>query len=185
MKSKPTTIVKKRSPPSSSPSGAQKWKPHNYQKKAIQFLLEHAAAGLFLDPGLGKTSITIAACKVLKGAGMFTGALVVAPLRVAVSTWGGELAKWADFSGLSMGILHEETAKKSMEKVVAEDHDLYVINYEGLAKLFSRRKVGKVWKYELTPLGIGLTNGFDLSPQLLLSGGPFFGISFSIFSQGL
>lgn len=153
MKSKPTTIVKKRLPPSSLPSGAQKWKPHNYQKKAIQFLLEHGAAGLFLDPGLGKTSITLAACKVLKSVDMFLGALVVAPLRVAVSTWGSELQKWSDFAGLSMGILHEETAKKSMERVLQEDHDIYVINYEGLSKLFARRRVGKVWKYELTPLG--------------------------------
>jgi hypothetical protein len=27
------------------------WKPHAYQKKAIKFLLEHACAALFLDPG--------------------------------------------------------------------------------------------------------------------------------------
>lgn len=27
------------------------WQPHAYQKKAIKFLLEHACAALFLDPG--------------------------------------------------------------------------------------------------------------------------------------
>lgn len=27
------------------------WEPHAYQKKAVKFLLEHAAAALFLDPG--------------------------------------------------------------------------------------------------------------------------------------
>jgi len=27
------------------------WLPHGYQKKAVKFLLEHAAAALFLDPG--------------------------------------------------------------------------------------------------------------------------------------
>ena len=27
------------------------WKPHNFQKKAVKFLLEHAASALFLDPG--------------------------------------------------------------------------------------------------------------------------------------
>lgn len=27
------------------------WNPHGYQKKAVKFLLEHAAAALFLDPG--------------------------------------------------------------------------------------------------------------------------------------
>ena len=27
------------------------WRPHAYQKKAVKFLLEHAASALFLDPG--------------------------------------------------------------------------------------------------------------------------------------
>ena len=30
---------------------AQNWRPHDYQKKAVKFLLEHGSAGLFLDPG--------------------------------------------------------------------------------------------------------------------------------------
>ncbi len=29
----------------------KRWSPHAYQKKAVKFLLEHGAAGLFLDPG--------------------------------------------------------------------------------------------------------------------------------------
>jgi len=27
------------------------WEPHSYQKRAIKFLMEHACAALFLDPG--------------------------------------------------------------------------------------------------------------------------------------
>ncbi len=30
---------------------AQPWKPEEYQVEGVRFLLEHAAAGLFLDPG--------------------------------------------------------------------------------------------------------------------------------------
>ena len=45
---------------------AEPWNPHDYMKKGVKWLLEHAAAGLFLDPGLGKTSITLAAFKMLK-----------------------------------------------------------------------------------------------------------------------
>ena len=30
---------------------ATSWAPHGYQKKAVKFLLEHAASALFLDPG--------------------------------------------------------------------------------------------------------------------------------------
>jgi SNF2 family DNA or RNA helicase len=131
------------------PQGPKKWTPHNYQRKALKFLLEHGAAALFLDPGLGKTSITLAGLKVLKGEGQVTGALVVAPLRPALTTWPQEVQEWADFKDLSLVTLHGP----KMAKLAEEDHDIYVINYEGLAKLFTRRRVGKVWKYELTPLG--------------------------------
>lgn len=31
--------------------GAQPFRPHSYQKKAIKFLLMNGAAALFLDPG--------------------------------------------------------------------------------------------------------------------------------------
>ena len=31
--------------------GSVAWNPHGYQKKAVKFLLEHAASALFLDPG--------------------------------------------------------------------------------------------------------------------------------------
>lgn len=31
-----------------------KWKPHNYQKKTVKFILDRPNAGIFLSPGLGK-----------------------------------------------------------------------------------------------------------------------------------
>ena len=39
--------------------------PRPYQAYAESFVLEHAAAGLFLDMGLGKTAITLSACEKL------------------------------------------------------------------------------------------------------------------------
>lgn len=47
--SKHATTPQRRRPASGKP-----WTPRNYQKRAVKFLLEHAAAALFLDPGLGK-----------------------------------------------------------------------------------------------------------------------------------
>lgn len=104
------------------------YKPHNYQKKAIKFLLEHAAAALFLDPGLGKTSITLAAQKVLKNQGVAKGLLVVAPLRPARTVWTKEVRKWKDFHSLDLVLLHGE----GKEQRALEQHDVYVVNYEGL-----------------------------------------------------
>lgn len=37
--------------------------PYPYQAFAEKFVLEHKAAGLFLDMGLGKTAITLSACE--------------------------------------------------------------------------------------------------------------------------
>ncbi len=107
---------------------AQKWDPHAYQKRAIKFLLGQAHAALFLDPGLGKTSIVLAALKLLKRQGHPIKALVIAPLRVCHLVWPAELHKWVDFHGLTMEVLHGP--KK--EAALARPADIYVINPEGL-----------------------------------------------------
>lgn len=118
------------------PVDSEPWKPHNYQKKAVKFLLEHGAAGLFLDPGLGKTSIVMAALKLLFKAKVIDKVLIIAPLLVAHSTWPGELEKWTDFHGLRMVVLHGPK-KDELLKVEA---DIYVINPEGLDWLLQTTK---------------------------------------------
>lgn len=80
---------------------------------------------------LGKTSITLAIFHVLKQKGLIDTMLVLAPLRVCYSTWISEPAKWGFSSGYSVGILHG--AEKLT--VLHEKHDIYVMNYDGLAWL--------------------------------------------------
>lgn len=112
------------------------WQPHTYQKKAIKFLLEHAASALFLDPGLGKTSITLAAVKILKKKKLLGKVLIIAPLRVCYSVWPKEIEKWTDFGGLSIAVLHGP--KK--EEALKSNADIYVINPEGLDWLLQVNK---------------------------------------------
>lgn len=112
-------------------STAPRWNPWPYQKRAMKWVLEHPQAALFLDPGLGKSSITLGAFKVLKAQQLTKGMLVVAPLRVALSVWPQEVKGWADFADLSVGVLHGPNKLK----VSHEKHDLFLINYEGLAWL--------------------------------------------------
>ena len=78
-------------------SPAVDWQPHDYQKQAVRFLIERACAGLFLEPGLGKTSITLAALKVLRVKGLVKRTLIIAPLRPAYLVWPVEAQKWTDF----------------------------------------------------------------------------------------
>jgi len=109
-----------------------------YQEKAIKFCLERACAGLFMAPGLGKTSCILAVITALKKLGMVNKVLILAPLRVCYSTWPAEVTKWDDFSHLSIGIMHG----KDKDKVLNEAHDVYVMNYEGLKWLESATKKG-------------------------------------------
>lgn len=113
------------------------WTPHDYQKKAIKFMIERMAAALFLDPGLGKTSICLGAFKILKKQGMVQKAYIVAPLRVCYSVWPREIEKWADFNGLKVEVLHGPDKEEALKR----EADIYVINPEGLEWLFGVKKV--------------------------------------------
>lgn len=108
--------------------------PHEYQKTAIAFAVQNECFGLFLDPGLGKTSVSMSVIKQLRMLNKIKGALIVAPLRVVYSVWPAEAKKWKQFNKLSVGILHGP--KK--DKVLAEKHDIYVINPEGIKWLFTK-----------------------------------------------
>ena len=135
-------MLKKQSKPLSNNSNyVQAWAPHPYQKKAIKFLLQHGAAGLFLDPGLGKTSVCLAAVKVLKTEKLLGRVLVIAPLRVCYSVWPKELKKWTNFQKLSCSILHG--SKK--ESALKEKADIYLINPEGLPWLINSGACYGAW----------------------------------------
>ena len=72
-----------------------KYIPHDYQQFCIDYALSHLAAGLFLKPGMGKTSIALtAADRLLYDSFEVSKVLVIAPLRVAEDTWSRESEKW-------------------------------------------------------------------------------------------
>jgi len=113
------------------------WKPHEYQITAIKMLLSQGSVGLFLDPGLGKTSTCLAAFKILKTKKYAAKMLIVAPLRPAYKVWPDEVTKWQDFTDLTFVILH---GPKKAERLKA-DVDIYIINPEGLSWLFDQKTV--------------------------------------------
>ena len=72
----------------------QKYTPRAFQREATRFLIEHKRCALFMEPGTGKTSTVAEAIDILMMAGFAEQVLIVAPLRVARSTWKEEFAKW-------------------------------------------------------------------------------------------
>jgi SNF2 family DNA or RNA helicase len=114
--------------------------PHPYQKEGIKFVIERGAAGLLLDPGLGKTRIILDAFRMLKAKRLVTRMLVIAPLRPCYSVWPKELAKWAELEGLTMAILHGPRK----EEALLRRADIDVINPEGLPWLFRQDTLAKI-----------------------------------------
>lgn len=110
------------------------WQPHTYQRRAMKFLLENACAALWLDPGLGKTSVSLGAFKILRSKGVSRKMLVIAPLRVCYLVWPREAQDWADFNQLKVSVLHGP--KK--DELLNSDADIYVINPEGLQWLMQQ-----------------------------------------------
>ena len=105
------------------------YNPHEYQKFCIDYLLERPAAGLFLKPGMGKTSVALTAAeRLLYDTFEASKVLVIAPLRVAEDTWSRESAKWDHLQHLRvsrvLGSIKERRA------ALRADADIYCINRE-------------------------------------------------------
>jgi SNF2 family DNA or RNA helicase len=116
------------------------WSPHEYQQGGIDWVLEgferESCSALFLQPGLGKTSVTLEVFRILKENNKINSMLIVAPLRVATQTWPTEIERWLNFCGFSYTVLHGN--KK--EQLLGNRSDIYLINYEALDWLFSQRQ---------------------------------------------
>ena len=112
---------------------------HEYQKAAVQHIIDHPAAGLFLDMGLGKTVSTLTAVNLLMNVYMeVTKVLVIAPKRVAEDTWTTECEKWEHLHGLRVSrVLGTEKKRKAALKA---DADIYVINRENVVWLVAQLK---------------------------------------------
>ena len=109
----------------------QEFIPHNYQQYCIDRIINDPAIGLFLDMGLGKTAITLSAIKELKyNYWCVSKALVIAPKKVAESTWHKEAAKWTGLSSLRFSsVLGSAAARR---RALAASADIYLINRENI-----------------------------------------------------
>lgn len=107
------------------------YRPHDYQKFAINFILEHPIAAIFLDMGMGKSSITLTAImELMYDRFEVSKVLIVAPLRVCKYTWPQEIVKWEHLSGLKFSLATGTAAERKM--ALKADADIYIINRENI-----------------------------------------------------
>ena len=122
-----------------------KYIPHDYQSFCIDYLLSHPAAGLFLKPGMGKTSTSLTAAeRLMYDRFEVSKVLVIAPLRVAEDTWSRESEKWDHLRHLRISeVLGSEKERLAALSVKA---DVYCINRENVPWLV--KHYGLNWPFE-------------------------------------
>jgi SNF2 family DNA or RNA helicase len=118
---------------------AKPWEPWPYQERAVKFMLENSRGGLLLSPGMGKTSTTLAAARVLLEKKLIKRVLVTAPLRACYDVWPAEACDWVDFHTMRVALLHGIDKEKTLRNLTPE-HTLCLINPEGVAWLTSSKK---------------------------------------------
>lgn len=111
-----------------------KYQPHEYQKYALQHIINTPKCGLFIDLGLGKTSITLSAIRYLKyDTWQVRKVLVIAPKKVAESVWTAEAKKWDHTQILRMSLVTGPTKKRV--KALFDPADVYVIGRDNVVWL--------------------------------------------------
>ena len=123
-----------------------KYIPHEYQAYCIDYLLSHPGAGLFLKPGMGKTSIALtAADRLLYDSFEVSKVLVIAPLRVAEDTWSRESEKWDHLKHLRVSrVLGSARERRA---ALARKADVYCINRENVPWLVKAYGLG--WPFDI------------------------------------
>lgn len=123
---------------------AKTFVPHDYQEEALDWLLSRRRCALWMPMGGGKSATTLLALTQLDYVDDVFPALVLAPPRVARSTWPEEVAKWQQTQHLRVSqILGTQKQRERAADAVA---DIYTMNYENLGWL--RKHLGDRWPFK-------------------------------------
>lgn len=125
------------------------YRPHKYQEIAINKILNTPRCGLFLDMGLGKTSVTLSVIEYLMYSEFeLNKVLVIAPLRVAEGTWATEASKWNHTRHLRISKVLG--TPKQRRQALAREADIYIINRENVKWLCDELSCIGGWDFDMT-----------------------------------
>lgn len=119
--------------------------PYSYQNFCISKIVARPAVGLFLACGLGKTVITLTALQdMLSIYGTVAKPLIIAPKRVAVTTWTTEREKWEHLKNLSISLISGTPVQRI--KALQTKTDIYVMGRDNVKWLVDY--LGKDWDFD-------------------------------------
>lgn len=102
---------------------------------------------VFLSMGMGKTVITLTVLQYLRRQREAMKILIIAPKKVAESTWDSEAAKWDHTKSLTFSKIIG--TKRQREEAVKAPADIYLINRENVPWLVDYFKTCEVpWQYD-------------------------------------
>ena len=116
-----------------------------YQVKAIDHIVSNPRSNLFVPMGMGKTVSTLTAIDILDLIEPTFPVLVVAPLRVANSTWPDEVRKWEHLRHLRVSVVTGTPA--SRRRALGTPADIYVTNFDNLTWL--EETLGDEWPFRM------------------------------------
>lgn len=123
-----------------------KYDPHNYQAYTTQFIIKHPISAVLLEMGLGKSVITLTAINdLMLDYFDVSRTLVIAPLRVANSTWPEEIKKWDHLKHLRYSVV-TGSEKERLDALRKPAH-IYIINRENVDWLIT--KSGIPWAFDM------------------------------------
>lgn len=123
-----------------------KYAPHNYQIYSTNFILNNPISAIFLECGLGKSVISLTAINdLMLDYFDVSRTLVIAPLRVANSTWPNEIKKWDHLKHLIYSVVIG-SEKERLDALKKPAH-IYLINRENVDWLIT--KSGIPWKFDM------------------------------------
>jgi SNF2 family DNA or RNA helicase len=125
-----------------------KYVPHDYQKTAIEHIRNNLNAGLFAEVGRGKSSITLTLLEELMANIEIRKPLIIAPKRVASSTWKNEISKWDHTKHLKLSRIIG--LEKQRIKALMTAADVYTVSRDNIAWLVGYcARVLKRWPFDM------------------------------------
>lgn len=118
--------------------------PHDYQRPAMQWLYTKPRCALWMPMGGGKTVTTLTSLENLSVVEDVYPVLVLAPLRVAKTTWPDEIAKWEHLKHLRVSAI--VGSAKERQKALDTPADIYTMNYDNLVWL--SEATGTNWPFK-------------------------------------
>lgn len=118
--------------------------PRPYQKLIINHLLNLPRSNIWAGMGMGKTVATLSSLEALYCTGENQPTLVLAPLRVAASTWPDEVEKWSHLRNIEMQPI-VGTARERLAALQNTNASVFTLNYDNLVWLVEA--LGDHWPF--------------------------------------